>query len=41
MDMWLYIDLVGQVLGANPNDMTGNTSWERVEVPEDFDIDTL
>lgn len=41
MDMWLYIDYAGRVLGANPNDMTGNTGWEQAEVPEDFDINQL
>ena len=41
MDMWLYVDYAGRVLGANPNDMTGNTGWEQAEVPEDFNIDML
>ena len=41
MEMWLYIDCFERVLGANPNDMTGNTGWEQAEVPEDFDIDQL
>ena len=41
MDMWLYVDCAGRVQGANPNDMTGNTGWEEVEVSEDFDIDLL
>lgn len=41
MDMWLYIDPAGRVLGANPNGMTGNTGWECAEVPEEFNVDTL
>ena len=41
MYMWLYIDYAGRVLGANPNDMKGNTGWEQAEVPEDFDIDHI
>lgn len=41
MDMWLYTDYAGRVLGANSNDMTGNTGWEQDEVPEDFDINML
>ena len=41
MDMWLYIDYSGRVLGANPNDMIGNTGWEQAEVPDDFDIDMI
>lgn len=39
--MWLYIDYAGRVLGGNPNDMTGNTGWEQIEVPESFNIDML
>lgn len=41
MDKWLYIDSAGRVLGANPNDMEGNTGWEQAEVPKDFDINQL
>ena len=39
--MWLYVDYVGRVLGANPNDMSGNTGWEQAEVPENFNMDAL
>lgn len=41
MELWLYVDCAGRVLGANPNDMEGNTGWEQAEVPEDFNIDML
>ena len=41
MNMFLYIDYARRVLGANPNDMTGNTGWEHAEVPDDFDIDQI
>lgn len=41
MNIWLYLDERRRILGANPNDMTGNTGWEQAEAPEDFDPNNI
>lgn len=39
--MWLYLDSIGRVISACPDDMAGNTGWEFVEVPNNFDMNIL
>lgn len=41
MNIWIYSDEKHRILGANPNDMTGNTGWEQAEAQDGFDLNNI